>query len=321
MTKNFFRKTLGFVLLSMSTLHISAQDAIAHQAVSDKQMKDVATVKTHQPVANLNLNNPAADIYSNWSNATKHSISGAVPSNFKVDLRGFCMPTPSRVVTSKFGPRWRRQHQGIDIKVYVGDTIRSAFDGKIRMAKYDRNGYGYYIIIRHPNGLETLYGHLSKHLVEENQIVRAGEPIGLGGSTGRSTGSHLHFETLLAGKAIDPALLFDFPNQDIVSDYYVYRGASINKGASPSSAALASVANEQGNIGTALNTAEKNSSVNKSTRKSSARKVAQSKTHKVRKGDTLYDIARKNGTTVKELCRKNGIKQNAKLRIGQILKC
>ena len=86
-------------------------------------------------------------------------------------------------------------HNGLDIKVYIGDTIRAAFSGKVRMVKYERRGYGKYVVIRHENGLETVYGHLSKQIVDENQYVEAGEPIGLGGNTGRSTGSHLHFET------------------------------------------------------------------------------------------------------------------------------
>ena len=117
-----------------------------------------------------------------------------MPDTFKIDLRHFCMPTPSRVVTSNFGNRWGRPHKGLDIKVYIGDTIRAAFSGKVRIVRYEAGGYGKYIVIRHPNGLETIYGHLSEQLVSENQSVRAGEVIGLGGNTGRSTGSHLHFE-------------------------------------------------------------------------------------------------------------------------------
>ena len=120
-------------------------------------------------------------------------------------------------MTSNFGARWGRQHEGLDIKVYIGDTIRAAFSGKVRMVKYNPGGYGKYVVIRHNNGLETTYGHLSAQLVEENQEVRAGEPIGLGGNTGRSTGSHLHFETRLCGVAINPALMFDFREQDVVS--------------------------------------------------------------------------------------------------------
>lgn len=93
--------------------------------------------------------------------------------------------------------------------------------------KYDANGYGKYIVIRHNNGLETIYGHLSKQIVSPNQTVRAGQPIGLGGNTGRSTGSHLHFETRLAGVALNPALFFDFAHQDVTGDYYVFRRSTV----------------------------------------------------------------------------------------------
>ena len=133
------------------------------------------------------------------------------------------MPTPSTKITSPFGPRWRRMHNGLDLKVNIGDTIVAAFDGKVRIVKYERRGYGKYVVIRHDNGLETIYGHLSKQLVEENQLVKAGEVIGLGGNTGRSTGSHLHFETRFLGIAINPIYMFDFPKQDIVADTYTFR--------------------------------------------------------------------------------------------------
>jgi murein DD-endopeptidase MepM/ murein hydrolase activator NlpD len=128
-----------------------------------------------------------------------------LPDEFKIDLRNFTMPTDSKQVTSVYGQRWGRLHAGLDIKVYIGDTIRAAFDGKVRIVKYDARGYGKFVVIRHPNGLETYYGHLSKQLVKENQDVKSGEPIGLGGNTGRSTGSHLHFETRLCGISINPA--------------------------------------------------------------------------------------------------------------------
>ena len=160
------------------------------------------------------------------------------------------MPTPSRKINSNFGPRWGRQHEGLDVKVYIGDTIRAAFDGKVRICKYNGGGYGYYIVIRHPNGLETLYGHLSKQIVKKDQVVRAGEPIGLGGNTGKSSGSHLHFETRVLGQPIDPALLFDFEHQDVVSDYFVLQNG-ISKGNGAQSASTISTGNAQGNNRTA----------------------------------------------------------------------
>ncbi len=221
---NFSRinKAIGIAVLSMVSLSSFAQDIIARQAPSDKRLKDIHNVKLNSKLgfSAADLNDPASNIYTDWTDNLR-SCSGSVPSNYKIDLRGFCMPTPSRKINSPFGPRWGRQHEGLDIKVYIGDTIRAAFDGKVRICKYNGSGYGYYIVIRHPNGLETLYGHLSKQIVKKDQVVRAGDPIGLGGNTGKSSGSHLHFETRVLGQPINPALLFDFVNQDVTGDYFI----------------------------------------------------------------------------------------------------
>lgn len=174
----------------------------------------------------FDLENPASYLYHDWNNS--QGVSGyddvALPDTFYISMEGYCMPTDSTRITDAFGyrPRRGRMHNGMDVKVQIGDTIRAAFDGKVRVSDYERRGYGHYLVIRHQNGLETVYGHMSKKLVAENQVVHAGEPIGLGGNTGRSTGSHLHFETRLAGRAINPALLFDFPNHRAATDCYVY---------------------------------------------------------------------------------------------------
>lgn len=232
MNYSTIKKTFGIVALSLVSISAFAQDVIARQAPSDKRLKDIHNVRLNSRAAfSADLNNPAANIYTDWTDNLR-SCTGSIPSNYKIDLRGFHMPTPSRKINSPYGPRWGRQHEGLDIKVYIGDTIRAAFDGKVRICKYNGGGYGYYIVIRHPNGLETLYGHLSKQIVKKDQVVRAGEPIGLGGNTGKSSGSHLHFETRVLGQPINPALLFDFVNQDIVSDYYV-----VNNGFSKGSVA------------------------------------------------------------------------------------
>lgn len=137
----------------------------------------------------------------------------------------YCMPTPSRKVTSKFGARWGRQHKGLDIKVQIGDTIRAAFDGVVKTAQYNKGGYGYYVIIQHEDGFETLYGHLSKFIVRPGQVVKAGMPIGLGGNTGRSTGSHLHLEVRKDGVAQNPSIMFDFPNQTLLCDFCSFKSA------------------------------------------------------------------------------------------------
>lgn len=168
---------------------------------------------------------PSADIYDNWNNINVHSKNEIVPQSYKVDLRNFSMPIERNQITSNFGYRasFKRNHYGVDIKAYLGDTIRAAFSGKVRVVKYDKQGYGKVIVIRHYNGLETVYGHLSKQIVKVDEHVTAGQPIGLAGNTGRSTGTHLHFETRLCGVAINPSLLFSFKDADVVDDFYVFK--------------------------------------------------------------------------------------------------
>ena len=219
------KKTMVGSLLMLVSTAASAQDLLANHAPVDRKMKNVDSLFLHKFIYNSDVNtlNFAEELYDEWSNdLTHYKNSTLLPDEFKIDLRNFTMPTDSKQVTSVYGQRWGRLHAGLDIKVYIGDTIRAAFDGKVRIVKYDARGYGKFIVIRHPNGLETYYGHLSKQLVKENQDVKSGEPIGLGGNTGRSTGSHLHFETRLCGISINPAELFDFKNQDVTDDYYVF---------------------------------------------------------------------------------------------------
>jgi murein DD-endopeptidase MepM/ murein hydrolase activator NlpD len=226
------------------------------------------------------------------------------------------MPTTSRVLTSNFGARWGRQHKGLDIKVYIGDTIRAAFSGKVRIVRYEGRGYGKYVVIRHYNGLETIYGHMSKQLVTEDQEVRAGDPIGLGGNTGRSTGSHLHFETRLCGIALNPALMFDFKNQDVVNDYYVFRKSTYNRES-------AEATRVRGVGGMAVNgdldiPQQSYASVQPASSKSV--KAHSTRFHKVAKGETLSSIARKRGMTVSAICKLNHIKSTTRIRPGQILR-
>ena len=177
--------------------------------------------------------------------------------------------------------------------------------------KYEGGGYGKYIVIRHTNGLETIYGHLSKQLVAENQTVKAGEPIGLGGNTGRSTGSHLHFETRLCGKALNPALMFDFRAQDIVADSYMFHKNSYKQESVEANRTRGVV----GNGGY--------------TREEVRGEIAQSTTvinseekqyHKVASGETLYSIANKRGVTVDALLKLNKLPKSAKIHPGMIIR-
>ena len=203
----------------------AAQDVMPARVTPVMPMSRVEIPEHLNPGLAVDLENPASFLYPEWSNSYVHNFDNVkIPDSVIISMKGYRMPTDSTYITDKFGyrPRRGRQHMGLDIRIKTGDTIRAAFDGKVRISRYERRGYGHYLVIRHPNGLETLYGHLSKKLVTENDIVHAGDPIALGGNTGRSTGPHLHFETRILGNAINPALMFDFPNQKATTEYYVY---------------------------------------------------------------------------------------------------
>ena len=286
------------------------QDLWARQAPIDRKMKAVDSVALKRLIFTENYDSPSEDLYEDWNNRYAHREQ-ALPDSFRISLRDFCMPTTSRVLTSNFGARWGRQHKGLDIKVYIGDTIRAAFAGKVRIVRYEGRGYGKYIVIRHHNGLETIYGHLSKQLVVEDQEVRAGDVIGLGGNTGRSTGSHLHFETRLCGVALNPALMFDFRNQDVVDDYYMFRKATYQQ-----ESVIASRLRGVG--GSSFNTGDED--IELASVAPAASYQQESRFHKVRKGETIYSIARKRGTTVNAIMKLNHLKKTSKLMPGQILK-
>lgn len=310
-----FKKIALLALASIAVAPVAAQDLLASQAPIDRKMKSVDSIALQRLLMIEEGESPAAQLYEDWDNVYAHKLT-ALPDTFHIDLRDFCMPTPSRVITSNFGARWGRQHKGLDIKVYIGDTIRAAFSGKVRIVKYEARGYGNYVVIRHPNGLETIYGHMSKHLVRENQEVRAGEPIGLGGNTGRSTGSHLHFETRLCGMALNPALMFDFRNQDIVADEYVYCKRTYDREAAMATR-LRGANGQYGYNPADVNSPNVGNSYASYSPKTNARS---SRYHKVKKGETLYAIARKHGISVNSLCKLNRISKSVKLRPGQILK-
>lgn len=300
------------MLLVVSSTHANAQDLLARQAPVDRKMAAVDTIMLRGIAMREELESPSADLYANWDNKYAHKAT-ELPETFNIDLRHFTMPTTSRVITSNFGSRWGRQHKGLDIKVYIGDTIRAAFSGKVRIVRYERGGYGKYIVIRHNNGLETIYGHLSQQLVEENQDVRAGDVIGLGGNTGRSTGSHLHFETRLCGVALNPALMFDFREQDVTGDYYAFNRASYDA----ESATATRLRGKQDGSTLAKNDAGDDFSTNQRTTSGLDDQVQY---HKVAKGETLETIARKRGVTIDQICKLNHIKKTMRLRPGQILR-
>ena len=197
----------------------------------------------------------------------------------------------------KFGPRRGRRHQGVDLPLKVGDPVYATFTGKVRVSKY-WGAFGNLVIIRHDNGLETFYAHLSKRNVEVGDWVNAGDVIGLGGSTGRSTGPHLHYETRYNGYAFDPQWLIDFENGILRHRLFVLKKKYFNI-----------YSNYEQDFEDEMKNHEED-------QKEDAEEAAK-RYYTIKSGDTLGRIAINNNTTVSELCRLNGITRNTTLRIGR----
>lgn len=318
----FATKTLATAIITLSAgVFASAQSynpPAAHMAehsdliAAQHNIGDQIKVQdTEQFLENLfpEEEEPEMDIYTEgWnSQAVNCYRNSVVPQTHDINVTNFSMPCPG-YVTSPYGyrRRFRRMHKGVDLKVQIGDTIRAAFDGKVRLTRFERRGYGYYVVLRHTNELETVYGHLSKFLVEPDQYVKAGDPIALGGNTGRSTGPHLHFETRYMGYAINPSAIFDFANQTTHTDIYTFDKSTYMDARDYSPGHAAYAAAKSGNRS-----------------KSTASKGKSSKStsfYTIRRGDTLGKIAARHGTTVRQLCKINGLTTSSKLSIGKRIK-
>jgi murein DD-endopeptidase MepM/ murein hydrolase activator NlpD len=244
---------------------------------------------------------PAYDLYCGWDTVNIHSAKFDVTSLkdssknillYAENSCGYVHPFEGKI-TSTFGPRKKRYHYGVDIDLETGDCVAAAFDGRVRIVKKSKS-YGNVVVVRHSSGLETYYAHLSKTNVEIGQEVFAGQVIGLGGNTGRSRGSHLHFEVRYMGQPINPSELISFDQHKLISDTLTLSSSTFSY------------------LAEAKKAAAKNSY--------SKGKNGKGRVHVVKKGDTLSAIARKYGTTTKALCQKNGLKSTAKLRLGQKIK-
>lgn len=285
----------GFLFLSISAGLLFFSDITVHANEKEKDITSTQLVDTANIYQELLLdetddlmeNHPADDIYNHiWTSSKLNPYKipiDSLPDSIKIDLSTFRVPVQGRI-TSHFGPRRYRYHYGTDIKLKTGDTVISSFSGKIRIIDYDRRGYGHYVVIRHENGLETVYAHLSKVLVKRDQHVAAGEPIALGGNTGRSTGSHLHYEIRFLGNAMNPAKIIDFSTgTPFETEYLITKNNSFYY-------------------------------------QKELKALASAKFYKVKRGDCLSRIAAKNGTSVKAICRLNKISPKKLLRIGQTIR-
>ena len=304
----------GFVNLNASVNSIPGDDK---KAKAKKERDDTTHLVINQD--NLTTDSeegpdttlilfPSHDLYASWDTSVAH------PYNFKETFEGdsvtltltqegdggFVLPYKGGL-TSLFGWRKYRPHYGTDIKLITGDQVVAAFDGMVRYAKYCL-GYGNCVIIRHSNGLETVYAHLSKLLVESGQVVTAGSLIGLGGNTGHSFGSHLHFEFRYLGQALDTQDFIDYEKGELKSNCFTLRKSDVENKYD----LRALHYRHRHDLGMAAY--------------KRAGTVKGGKIYVIRTGDNLGKIAKRYGTSVRVLCRKNGFKPTTKLRVGQKIK-
>jgi murein DD-endopeptidase MepM/ murein hydrolase activator NlpD len=232
-----------------------------------------------------NFDVPAADQYFFWDTLDIHPYQSKMNKYTESKVLNlidnnslFAMPL-KKPINSVFGWRKWKYHYGIDLGLNTGDSIVSAFDGMVRVVRKSKS-YGNVVVVRHNNGLETLYAHLSKALVTANQEIKAGELIALGGNTGHSTGPHLHFEIRYLGGPINPSEVIDFNNCILISDTLLIDRCRFEY----------------------------------------LDDVQKARYYMVRKGDSLGRIAQRNGTTITRLCKLNGITRKTTLRIGRRLR-
>lgn len=218
----------------------------------------------------------------------------------------FVMPVPG-MLTSKYGFRKGRNHNGVDLDLNTGDSVKACWSGKVRYARYNDGGYGNLVIIRHNNGLESYYAHLSKINVLPNQVVKAGDIIGLGGNTGRSFGSHLHFEVRFYDAPFNPEEVIDF-NEHKCKDHNLFVHRALFKHGARHQESNKDHIVLEGDEG--------------QEDKLEMPVVIQTehKFYRIRQGDTLSEIATKNRTTVSKICQLNGIRMNSTLQVGRNLR-
>ena len=270
---------------------------------------------------------PARVYYGNdWNTVNTRAAYSFDPNRtyrLPLDSSRFFFPANGGAVISPYGPRSGRMHTGTDYKQNSGDPIYAAWDGVVRMAKTGYYGYGGIVVIRHENGLETFYAHLSKIMVKVNQKVKAGEQIGKAGRTGKATTDHLHFETRFLYQSFNPATIIDFTGKRLLTDTLMvvggkfYTAEAYRQRATESSLDIPITESLEPDT---LDTDPANATPVKPKPKVKPEAPKTPAVHVVRQGDTLYGIARRYNTTVAKICKFNGIDEGAVLSLGQKIK-
>lgn len=263
-----------------------AADAVA---INEDANADENAVEDSAATADTETESLAADESGevNEHDANTGTVVDAAAVEEFLDFSGAFFPTiHGTTINSPYGIRRYRLHRGVDLHICIGDSIVAAYPGKVIVSKYNRRGYGHYVMLEHANGTRTLYGHLKKRLVSVGDTVEGGQLVGWGGNTGRSSGPHLHFEIRYGEVNIDPATVFNFEEGRLLENSERYSVAEAT---------------------------ESHNAIQK--------ELSKHRIHKIRRGDTLGKIARMYGTTIERLCKLNGIKRTTILQIGHRLRC
>ena len=274
MTSNILHRLLLLCFIVSSSVSLASESPI--DSTKEVSFYDTSSIYINDWKVNITF------AYEDKSYAATQLIK------FTDSTHSYSFPIEKKM-TSPFGKRGRSFHKGVDIPLYTGEKIVAAFDGKVRYATYNSGGFGRLIIIRHTNGLETYYAHLSKIKVKPNQIVKAGELIGLGGSTGRSYSPHLHFEVRFRDKPINPENIFDVKDYCLLNEEAMV-GELIIKNGHKSHIHAPALSDEF---------------------------LAKGTVYSIKSGDTLSKIAARNGTSINALCALNGMDRSSTLQIGQ----
>lgn len=290
------QRALDTVNSKLGTLVLYADQS--WELIQEDSFDGILNKDIHDIMSSPNVGGPytlgwdANDCYSRSNDLTK--LKDTIWLCLDEDSTGgFTMPIDGPV-TSRYKYRNGKFHNGIDLDLVTGDTVVSAFDGVVRYAKNNSGGYGNLVIVRHYNGLETYYAHLSKLLVFSGQRISSGEVLGLGGNTGHSFGSHLHFEVRFYDSAMNPEELIDFKKKELKNTNLLLHKTMFRPGVSPS---------DQWRK-----------------KPNGSKEYVAKKYYRVRSGDTLSAIATRNRTSISSLCRLNGLRTTSILQIGQNLR-
>ena len=243
-------------------------------------------------------------------------------------------PTWYGKLSSGYKWRWGRQHHGVDLALKTGDSVFAAWEGVVRYAQWNKSGYGNCIVIRHRNGLETLYAHLSKIQVSPNQYVSSGDLIGLGGNTGRSFGAHLHFEIRYKDFSIDPETVIDYGNLQVKVDSIRFVRSNIkgtryggDMSAVPASSVTDSVMVEQPRTDSlqmsqpgGLSPKQNENVIGAVKNKKGSTAKKPTRTYVIKKGDTYTSIAKKTGVSITTLKKLNPRQKETKLMPGKTIR-